>query len=594
MPIDFQPIQQNSQAPVSKIDFQPLTEEAAASATPTSLGSKAVAATGAAVQGTLKGIGSTLAAGPNIIQAGVEKGLNLLAENGIVPDSLAKRYASGRQVINKAEADFGKKILEFQGKASETERKENPKIAKYSKLAGEMVGSSLAAGGVVGNLGKGMAPVTAGIINQGSQGVLMGGAVNPEEPLKGAAIGGAVGGVLGGIVGHFDKSAEIINDRLQHVKAMGYKPSSEQGLKTIKESLDSGGKDLATEQIQAQTKKVIQSKLDDIAPSVEFANEAPVEMVTRMAKSNFGKVRAERDALYAPLNEATSLAETPLLNQTIASLKSKTAQKMIPEPLAQNASLSDLMTYRRQVSAAINQTEKVLKKGSTKINFQTLDDLHAVKSAITKDLEVAAEKAGLGGQLAKADAFHMNSYKPFEVYNKSGKLVSDVETTRAWDKMSKVLKSKFPNTTAMGEIAKTLGPEGKQVFGYAYIQNAVNKAMDVDGKILINTLSKDLNKIANSGIDKKIFTPQVQEAFEGLRLLAESGGKILKMTGNETSKQGAIMSFINKLSHSSAGITLLRGLGSKTTDAAKLKNLAGQVLINATQKEAANLTQEDN
>ncbi len=246
------------------------------------------------------------------------------------------------------------------------------------------------------------------------------------------------------------------------------------------------------------------------------------------------------------------------------------------------------MTYRKQVGAAARQAEKALNMGHPEADIKTLEELNSVKAAVTKDLNSAASTVGLGDQLKKADSFYQNNYSPFKVYDTtSGKLKSEQDIRETWDRVSALLKPKKPNTDAMANVAKTLGPEGKTVFGYAYLKAAANRAMEIDGRINPSKVSAELNKLTNSGLADKILTPELQDAFKGMRVLAEAGQKQAKLSGNNPLKEGIAGKVLNWMTHTSGGITVLKLLGSKSTPLHKAKNAAAQILLNYEEQQAA-------
>lgn len=591
MPIDFQPMdtsvapQATSTAPTaaaspSTIDFQPM---AAPTTTMDKVASGALAGTGAFVGGALKGAGQSLEALPNLASAAIEKGLNYLADQKIIPDSMAQGFSSGRANIKNAVESVGQKILDFQQAPSAADQAANPTLSAVSNVAGNLAGSTAVASGIIGDLGKGQNAVTRLAKTNAAQGAILGAGSNSDNPIAGAVSGGILGGALGAAAGKLTRSAEIINDKIDDATRIGLQPLSEAGLKSIKGALDSGGKELTTEEVEKAVKVSLQKKLDSVAPEVDIT-KAPTDMITDMAKANFTDVKNTRNALYAPLNESTAVAETPTLSTALASVTNKGAKALLPDPLPANPTLSDLMTYRKQVSAGINQAERGIKTGASGADFKSLDALNQVKQAVTQDLNNTAAKAGLGDQLAKADAFHAQNYKPFQVYTKSGSLASDADTDKAWSKVNKLLQMRRPNLDAMTQVASTLGPQGKQVFGYAYLQQAMKNAETVDERLSPTKVTQAFNKLQNSGLANHILTPQLQEAFNGMRNIAEGALKTTKGMGGD--QKNMIMDFVNNLTHSTAGITLTRALGSTTTPLAKVKNAVSQVLLNAAEQRA--------
>ena len=565
--------------------------------------SSALAATGGAVQGALKGVGQTLEAGPNLAGAVIQGGLDLLNKAGIVPDSLSQGFQKGRTAVREAVENAGQKVLDFQGQPSAADQAANPMTSKVSNVLGNIAGSSVAAGGIVGNLGKGMNAITAGILNQGAQGALMGASGDAQNPLAGATVGATIGGVLGGVAGKLDRSTQIINDKIDDAERIGLAPMSEAGIKSIKGALDSNGKELTIEEVEKATKTTLQKTLDAAAPQVDISQK-PADMITNMATTNFKDVEKIKNDLYAPLNNSEAPTTLTNLNTVLSNPKLKYLEKVLPDDLPENPSLSDLMTYRRNVGAEITQAERALSMGTG--NYKTLKALNAVKQAVTDDLNTSAEAAGLGGQLQKADSYYLNNYKPFEVFDTtSGKLKSPTDIRETWTKVSKLLRPRMPNLESMNEVgdslnaasdvgeadlggmakaASTLGPQGKQVFGYAYLQQAMERSMNVDGRIFPGKISAELNKLENSGLGEHILTPQLKEAFNGMRNIAE--GALKTTRGMDAKGLGAISNFVNSCTHNTAGINLLRILGSKTAPQSQLKNIISQILLNAAEQGA--------
>jgi len=549
--------------------------------------SKILAGTASLARGAIEGIGQTLAAPGNILSQTIQGGLHLLDKAGIVPDSTYQNFKQSTAESRKLISEAGNKALDYVFNPAQKDIQANPNISKYSNLGSNMISSALTAGGLIGKLGAGLSPVTSGALTQGTQGALMGASANSEDPITSGIIGGAIGAPLGAIAGKFARSAEIINDKIDDIERVGMSPYSEAGIKSIKGALDSSGKELTVEEVERATKQALQTKLEAAAPKIDITQK-PTDMIVNLAKANYPKIIQQQNALYAPLNESLADAPTPILSKTLGAIQTKAARELLPDLLPTNPTISDLMTYRRQISSGINQAERAIKMGSSTANFKSYQELLGVKQAVTSDLNAAAKASNpaLANQLAAADKFHIDQVKPFDVYNtESGKLLSPQDVTDTWTRASKLLRPRLPNLTAMAQVAKTLGPEGKQVFGYAYLQQAVERSMNVDGRIFPTKISGELNKLQNSGLAQHILTPELSEAFNGMRNMAE--GAIKTTRGMNTQSVGTIANFVNSLTHNSAGITLLRGLGSKTSSPSRIKNIISQVLTNALEKEVA-------
>lgn len=585
MAIDFQPI--TTAAP--SIDFQPIGSAQAVpnkSTAPTSMPSKILAGTASVARGALEGAGQVLAVPGNVISETIQGGLHLLDKAGIVPDSMYQNFKHNTAESRATIAAAGNKVLDTIFDPAKEDIKANPRISKYSEIGGNLVGSSAGAVGLVGKLGAGLSPMTSGALTQGVQGTVMAASANPTHPIESGIVGGVIGAPIGAAGGKLTRSAEIINDKVDDIERLGMSPYSEAGIKSIKGALDNSGKELTTEEVERTTKQALQSKLDSVAPAIDISQK-PTDMIVNLAKANYPKIIAQRNALYAPLNESLADAPTPLLSKALASIQTPAAKELLPDLLPKNPTISDLMTYRRQLSAGINQAEQAIKMGSPTANFKSYQELLNAKQAVTSDLNSAAgaEDPKLASQLALADKFHVDQVKPFDVYNTdSGKLVSPQDATDAWTKASKLLRPRLPNLTAMANVASTLGPQGKQIFGYAYLQQAMERSMNVDGRIFPTKITGELNKLQNSGLAQHILTPELEEAFNGMRNIAE--GAIKTTRGMDTKSVGTIATFVNSLTHNTAGITLLRGLGSKTSSPSRIKNIISQVLTNALEKGA--------
>lgn len=583
-------LQSHSEAPVTaKPDISSISTEdlqkmadAHASATPTNLPSKALAATGSFTAGALEGAGSVAKALPNIGASLIEKGLNYLNEQGIVPDSISQGFAKGRAGVNQAMDTVGNRIMSLQKQAAAPDVAANPTISKVGNIAGNIAGSTAVTGGLLGKVGTSLSAVNAGALSLGAQGVLTGAATNPENPIKGAIEGGILGVATGGIAGRLSRKAEIINDKIDEAAKVGYGPLSQQGQASIKQALENNGQDLSKEELQQQVKNVITQKLEAVAPKVDL-QASPTDTIASLAKANFAEVKATKNALYAPLNDSTAVAPTPILANALSSVRSTAAKDLLPDALPANPTISDLMAYRRQAAAGIDQATRAVKNGTG--DFRAIDELNKVKSAVTDDLNTAASKAGIGDQLAKADAFHKNNYLPFQIYNKSGQLTSEKDATKAWTVINRALMTPRPNLEKITEISKTLGPQGKEIVGHAYLQQAVKNAVDLDGKIKVSTIATKFNRLENSGLADQILTPELREAFNGMKIIADGANKIMK--GSDKPAKGAIMNMLDGLTHSAGGIMILRGLGSKTTAPAKIKNAIGKLLTTGAVQQVA-------
>lgn len=558
--------------------------------------SKILAGSASLTRGAIEGAGQILAAPGNLLSATIQGGLHLLDKAGVVPDSMYQNFKTNTAESRKIIADTGEKALDYAFGPAKEDVEANPTISKVANTVGNVAASTVGAAGLVGKLGSTLNKSLGTAVNLGIQGILQGAGANPENPIAGGAVGGAIGSVFGGIAGKLSRSADIINDKIDDAERVGLSPFSEAGVKSIKGALDNSGKELTTEEVEKATKVALQSRLDSVAPKVDITQK-PTDMIANLAMTNYPKVIKEQDALYAPLHEADVVADTPKLTSTLNTLN-ETTTKALPDPLPQNPTLDNLLTYRRQVAASINLADKAIKTASPTASFKTLEQLMDVKKAVTEDLNTTASSIGLGDQLAKADAFHVNQVKPFEVYNtESGKLVSPTDMTDTWTRTSKLLRPRLPNLTAMAQVATTLGPQGKQVFGYAYLQQAMERSMNVDGRIFPSKISGELNKLQNSGLAQHILTPELKEAFTGavrvvngikiesMRNIAEGALKTTK--GMDSKSAGMVGKLMNQLTHSTAGITLLRGLGSNTTPIAKIKNIISQLITTTVEKNAS-------
>ncbi len=579
MPIDFQPMQADSAAPDApakmqatsvastitdigagaavgvgagpKIDFQPSSPNA-------TLGDKALALGGGISGGMLQGAGQMLEAVPNLVSSVHEKILNKLSDEGVIPKSWSAGYSNARNAVKTAVEGVGNKILDYQQGISTPAQKAAPGYALGGNIVGQAVGGELVGGPAIRALAPGASPMLRGAAQGVASGILGGAAANPQDPLKGAGIGGGIGGAIGAVAGRLGRTLDVVADKVDDAERLGLSPFSEAGQKSIKASLDNAGKELTEEEIQKTTKDVLTNKIESVAPKVNITSQSPIDTITNLAKANYKDVVDNRKALYAPLNESKAVAQTPTLDSAISSVTSKTAKQLLPDALPANPTLSDMMAYRRAVSSGINAAETQVKMGTNVDAFKALQELNAVKQAATADLNTTASTVGLGDQLAKADSYHMNNFKPFDIYNtKTGKLTSDADARDTWTKVSRLLMPRRPDMDAMDQVAKTLGPQGKQIFGAAYLQQAVNRSMTVDGRIIPTKITMELNKMHNSGLADHLLTPDLAQAFDGMRNIAEGALKTTKGMAGE--QAGMIMKGINGLTHSSAGMNILIG-----------------------------------
>lgn len=575
MPIDLLAQAQSSEStqPTDAAPSAPV--DLLAGKMPTSTPSKALALAGSAAAGTLEGAGAVVKGLPNIGMSIVQKGLDYLNKEGIVPDSVAKGFSKGRSAFNETMDAAGKKIMDFQKEPAAADVAANPTIAKVGNIAGQALGGTLASGGML-PAARGLSAVNAGVLQQGVSGALMGAGQDAQNPLGGAALGAGIGTVVGGVAGRFSRKASIINDKIDEAAKAGYGPMSQQGQASIKKALEDGGQDLSKEELEQQTKNVLTQKLESIASPKLDLNKSPTEQIADLAKANFKEVKATKNALYQPLNESVAEAATPTLTSTLGSELNATTQKMLPKTLPENPTISDLMAYRRSVAAKIDQANKAAKAGVNTEAYDTVGELAQIKTAVTKDLEDSAAKVGLDGQLAKADTYHKNNYLPFQIYNKAGQLTSDRDGAKAMTIINKALITPRPNFDKLNEVAKTLGPQGKELMAHAYLQQSVKNAVDLDGKIDVAMLRTKFNRLENSGLGDLILTPETREAFDGMKLVVDGANKTVK--GMDKPTKDGVMSLVDGLTHSAGGIAMLRAIGSKTAPAAKIKNFVLQLL----------------
>jgi hypothetical protein len=452
-------------------------------------------------------------------------------------------------------------------------------------------------------LGKGASPVLSTALNQGAKGALMGAGANSESPLLGAAAGGTIGFIGGAVAGKLSRTDQIISDKVDDATRIGYSPFSIAGQKSIKAALDNDGQELTTEEIQKQTYSTMINKLQSVVPNVNI-NKDPMDMITDLAKANKPAVQAEKDALYAPLNDSLAVGTTTNTSEALSLFNTKTGQAALPEALPKNPTLSDMMTYRRQVSASLDSELAAIRGRTMLANPKLFQQLKTLKTAVTQDISDTATPIGLGDQLAKADSFYNTQYRPFNVYKTdSGQLLSDTDSKQAWGTAARLLKGARVNThtlSDMADMATTLGPEGKQIFGAGFIKQAINRSMLIDDRLNPVKVTAEFNRLQNLGLMNKILTPELQDAFQGIknisqiddtsmRAIAEGALKTVKGIGGQA--PGWIGKAVNAATHNAVGMQLLRIAGAQGTPLTTVKNVIAKLLLNASEKGAGTFTQ---
>lgn len=545
MPIDFQPMQ--SAAPQAApeenvaqgsptIDFQPVSN----AVTPTSMQNLPNPLTGAqkAVSGINAAAGSFLGGEMKAVGQLGTLGKTVIANTiGRLADQETKNIAN--KAANYIQDKFGAaKSFLADDPSMKADVAANPTTSSIAGGVGYLGASAAGAQAIAKPLEAGGAALSkgsilnsaagAGALSGATQGAVMGGAANEANPVQGAltgvALGGAIGGVAGAASNYLKNTAAGINKVVDDAADNGLDMQSPQVLQAAKDAVKNQGTDVAKLNFKQQFNDAVNKKLDEIRPQTFVPNTSPAAFMADKVENNFKDVIATKNALYAPINADATPQVANNFNSLVDQLKSDLPKSIgLPtKALPENPTLQNMLNYRQTLRAKLDQAETSAQAGN--LSREDAKPYIQLMNGLQTDIKAAAQKSGLGDQLAKAEQHYQENVLPFQVY---GDATQDLNN-EAFQKFSTQLKSPRPNLPLINNLAKTVGPEGRDLMGWAKLETNYNRSLSFQGTRFDPTkFDSALTKDRISGLADKIYSPEHLAAIKGITAINRAGKDII-------------------------------------------------------------------
>lgn len=536
-------------------------------------------------------LGTAYAASSNFLQ-GANSAVNQFGSllNRVLKAGADTLYGKGNDVTkglnlagdaaNTASQAF-QDYLAPQTQAERNAMDQNPHIGPLANTIGYM-GGMLApqakvltpVGNKIESLVSGVAPTVAkspvvkGAISQGVLGGTLGAASNPEDPLKGGAIGAITGAALGGVGGgigyKLQRGGDIVDFETQNLKAAGIDPSSVEGISRITKSLKDNGVDMS----KIANQKIITNKIGDmILKSGPLTNlDTPAaETIANLAQTNFTKVAADVKNGFAPIRNATQTF-TPENTQNLIKTMDKSVLKQLPKQnMPTQPTINDMWTYRERLDDVMQSLRAKAINGTALKG--DLVPLQQVRNAISQDMLASAEKIGLKDQFLNTETIYKNQYLPFKTLNtESGKLNSEADIDQAMRTINTLLNPKIsPKFDQLRDVATTLGSQGRQLVGQATLQNMYARSLTDKGLVNPKTYFTQLKKAKVSGMTSRLWDKETRNAAEGIAKILDGADEAMKLGTIQSPQQGMITKVLDAATKNRFGIWVLERIGSSKT-----------------------------
>lgn len=405
-------------------------------------------------------------------------------------------------------------------------------------------------------------PALSGMAREGVIGATQGAAMNPQDRSLGMAIGGVTGSALGALGGALGGAAKTqgnrISQTLNEAERIGQPRYSDESLNAARNTFETGGVNQAQENT---SDRILQSIHDEMAKNGSTAfmpDQSPARLLAAKASTNYKNVVAENKANWAPLNAATETVPVHTIKLSIDNLP-QNARNYLPEKtLPEDASFSQIQEFRQAMDRDFRAAKKSL-------NPREFREWYGIRQQASNGMQSAAENAGLKDQFVKAEDHYIHQVLPFRTLTKEGKIATPEQADVAWSKINQIISAKNPKPGDLKNVISTLGPEGKDLVGWAAIQNAVSKAAESE-PISVNSLNNALNRWNISGLNKTIFTDTHKNTILGIKRLIKAGNASLKQQGHQYNIFG-VGNAINSFISTNKGLKLLDILGGLSPSA---------------------------
>ncbi len=363
--------------------------------------------------------------------------------------------------------------------------------------------------------------------------ITLGSTVNGAHDLSLSAGGGAIslGGAIGGAAGvasnYLQNVAKGINKVVDDAKALGLNMQSPQIMKAAQEAVKNQGLDVTKLEFRKQFQNSINKTLDEMRPGTFVPNTSPAQYLTDKTVENLKQVRATNGALYAPIN-ADATPQVASQYKGLANELKGDLPKSIGMPtkdLPENPTLQQMLNFRQTLRFKLNQADAAASSGT--ISREDTRPYVQLMNGLQNDIKAAAEKSGLADQLVKAEAHFNEHVVPFEIYGKDMK--GNINPDEVFQKFSAQLKSPRPNLPMIKQLASTVGPEGKDLMGWAKIETNYNRSLAFGGQVFDpKKFDTQFTKDKVSGLADKIYSPEHLAAIKGMTIINKEGSEMLK------------------------------------------------------------------
>lgn len=238
----------------------------------------------------------------------------------------------------------------------------------------------------------------------------------------------------------------------------------------------------------------------------------------------------------------------------------------LPEPLPEQATFSQLQTYRQQLDKSISSATRSGQPPAI------LNKLQEIRNTVTKGMEEVAAQNNLTGQLKIADDLYKTKKRPFFTFSQKN------DPNEVADVVGSILNSSKFNRQDMDDLVQVLGGGeiGKQKVSWAMLQTAMLKAQKGE-QFSINSFNSQINKYAALGLDSKYSTKEYKEIVDGINKMVTvaKAGKHMKVHRWNIYIIGPI---IGSLSQTPQGMRWIQTLGSKETTPAMAREMVHKLI----------------
>lgn len=401
-------------------------------------------------------------------------------------------------------------------------------------------------------LGQAMPNTVTGGLREMLSGGITGAAIQPENRITGALTGGIIGGATGAVGGAtsagFQQGQKDMAPMFNTAGRLDFDLSSPQAIASARKELADRGAGQLRQDIQDRAVSKAEQQIATIKPeSVTIPQKSPSRLLAARAAKNFPEVEARMQAAYAPLDESgVTVATTPI--KTTKRITNYLPEKALPK----NATFSQLQQYRQELDISIRAAK-------SQLSPKEIGLLKSRRDEITSKLEEVSEKAGLGQNFTTAEDIYKNEYRPFLTFSSTGKVNTRQATDETWSEINTLLNQKNPEPKKLRALIKVLGDEGKDLVGWAGLQNAFSQAK-IGNEVSLQTFQRNVNKLSASGLDSIIAKPEYRKTVNGITNIIQDGKAASKIKTNRVYIP-IITPVVEHLMETEAGIKLLMKLG---------------------------------